>query len=228
MKNIAGRQVCDTVEELLEPASTALVLVDVQNDFVGDGGVVDQRGEGREAKTRGLVAKAALAARRARELGATVVYLRYCRTADHRFESAASLRWMLLKRGYTEKQVSAVEGTWGAEILDALAPQTGDVVIDKRRASGFVGTGLDALLREKGIRTVVFAGVSTHGCVEATARDAESHDYYVVVLRDCVGAYDDALHHAALTVMASRYEVIGVDALLDIWSRRTKRSSAIR
>jgi nicotinamidase-related amidase len=219
MKSIAGRAVCETLEELVDPRSSALLLVDLQNDFVAAGGLVNRRGEGRDAALRGVVANTADVIRRAREVGAPLVYLRYIRTADHRFESPASLRWMVLKRGYATDRVSAVEGTWGAEIVDALAPRPVDTVIDKRRPSGFFGTGLDQALRTRGIRTVILAGVSTHGCVEATARDAELHDYYVVLLEDCVGAYSEALHHAAMTVMASRYEVAGSGAVTEAWSR---------
>lgn len=218
LRIIAGREVCETLEELVDPAATAVVLVDFQNDFIGAGGLVERRGEAREARTRGLLANTVRVVRRAREINVPIVYLRYCRTADHRFESAGSLRWMVVKRGYSETHASAVEGTWGAQIVDALAPLPGDAIVDKRKASGFVATDLDRILREKGVHTAVLCGVSTHGCVEATARDAESRDYYVVVLEDCVGAYDDALHQAALVVLDSRYEVTGSAELLNAWS----------
>lgn len=214
---------CETLEELVDPRSTALVLVDLQNDFVGQGGVVDRRGEGREAKLRGIVANSAAVLECARQSGVTVVYLRYSRTSDHRYESPASLRWMLMKRGYAGDSVSAVEDTWGADIVDMLAPKPADYVIDKRRSSGFFGTALDAVLRAQHVRTVVLAGVSTHGCVESTARDAELRDYYVVLLEDCTGAYSDELHAAALTVMRSRYEVVTSRMLLDVWSRTIDR-----
>ena len=219
MKTIAGRAVCETLEELVDPGSSALLLVDMQNDFVGAGGLVEARGEGREAGRRGIVAQTAELVRRSREAGVPVVYLRYARTPDHRFETPASLRWMVLKRGYAADRVSALEGTWGAEIVDALAPRAGDTVIDKRKPSGFFGTDLDRTLKSRGIRTVILAGVSTHGCVEATARDAELNDYYVVVLEDCVGAYSETLHRAAMTVMASRYEVASGAAVMQAWSR---------
>lgn len=219
MKTIAGRAVCEALEELVDPRSSALLVVDMQNDFVGRGGVVEARGEGRETALRGIVTHTVEVVRRGREAGVLVAYLRYARTSDHRFESPASLRWMVLKRGYAADRVSALEGTWGAQIVDALAPHPGDTVIDKRRPSGFFGTGLNQALKARGIRTVMLAGVSTHGCVEATARDAELNDYYVVVLEDCVGAYSEALHRAALTVMASRYEVTGSGAVLEAWSR---------
>jgi len=218
MRMIAGKAVCETLGELVNPQSAALVLVDLQNDLVGEGGIVDRRGEGREAKLRGLVPNTAEVVRRAREVGATIVYLRYSRTVDHKHESPASLRWMLMKRGFTADHVSAVEGTWGADVVSALAPMAGDTVIDKRRPSGFFGTDLDRILRARRIQTVILAGVSTHGCVEATARDAELRDYYVVLLEDCVGAYNDDLHQAAVAVMASRYEVVDSRVLLGVWS----------
>jgi nicotinamidase-related amidase len=219
MKTIAGRAICETLEELVDPRSSALLLVDMQNDFVGPGGLVEARGEGREAALRGIVPRTAEVAGRGREAGVPLVYLRYARSADHRYESPASLRWMVMKRGYGADRVSAVQGTWGAEIVDALGPRPGDIVIDKRRPSGFFGTGLDQTLKSRGIRTVILAGVSTHGCVEATARDAELHDYHVVLLEDCVGAYSEALHRAAMTVMASRYEVASSGAVMEAWSR---------
>lgn len=223
MKTIQGRAVCETLEELIEPRSTALLLVDLQNDFVSDGGVVARRGEGHEAKLRGVVANTAEVLQAARQRGVSVIYLRYGRTSDHRYESPATLRWTLMKRGYAAEAVSAVEGTWGAEVVASLTPRDEEKVMDKRRASGFFGTALEEELRARDVRTVVLCGVSTHGCVEATARDAELRDFYVVVLEDCVGAYSDALHHAALTVMRSRYEVVTSRAVIETWARKASR-----
>ena len=122
---------------------------------------------------RRLVGNTARVLAAARQVDAAIVHVRYARTRDHRHESAATLRWTFVKRGYTGDQVSAVEGTWGAEIVEALAPRADEAVVSKRRASGFFGTDLDDLLRARSVRTIVLAGVSTHGCVEATARDAE-------------------------------------------------------
>lgn len=218
MLTVFGRQVCETLQELVAPQSTALLLVDLQNDFVADGGVVHRRGEAEKAKTRAMVATTAAVLGSARRAGVTIVHVRYGRTRDHRYESSASLRWLLMKRGYVSDSVSAIEGTWGAEIVDALAPETSDFIIDKRRSSGFFGTDLENVLRKRNIRTVVIAGVSTHGCIEASARDAELRDFYVVVIEDCVGSYSDELHNAALTVMRSRYEVANSCSLIEMWS----------
>lgn len=217
MRLVAGKLVCETIEELVRPDKTALVVVDAQNDFLAHAGTDGRRDDFNEARSRGIVPRIAGAIDAARKRHIPVIYLRYSRRADHRYESPASLRWLLAKRGYSVDTRSTIEGTWGWEILDALRPRESDVIIDKRRASGFFGTSLDALLRTRGVESVVLAGVSTHGCVEATARDAEHRDYYVVVLEDCVGAYEQSLHEAALVIMRSRFEVIGSAQLLRSW-----------
>lgn len=217
MRIIAGKEVFETVEELVEPRHTALLLVDAQNDFIGRAGLVDQRGE-RSETTSAMIARIRAVRDRARSVQAKIAYIRMTRTANHVNESPASLRWIVVKRGYTEAKTSGVDGTWGWEIVADLAPADGELIINKRRASAFYQTDLDLLLSARGVRTVILVGASTHGCVEATARDAELRDYYVVVLGDCVTAYERSLHEASLHVMESRYDVITSERLLTAWS----------
>ena len=83
-----------------------------------------------------------------------------------------------------------LEGTWGAEISNEVAPLPARLVVTKHRSSAFRGTDLDLLLRSRGIETVVVIGEQTPGCVEATFRDAAYHDYYNVLVEDCVAAFD--------------------------------------
>jgi nicotinamidase-related amidase len=215
----------ERIEDVVDPRHTALLLVDVQNDFMGIGGVVDRRGE-RSQSASALVDRIEAVLMRARAVGAVVAYVRYSRTRDHEYESGPSLRWMHRKRGYTSESVSAVEGTRGWEIVSQVGPRDGEIVVNKRRASGFHQTELDLLLRCRGVSSVVVVGASTHGCVEATARDAELRDYYVTILSDCVTAYDPALHDAALTVMRSRYDVIASGELLGLWPEGTRTKTA--
>lgn len=218
MRVIGGKSVCETVEELARPHLSALVLVDVQNDYLGIGGLDERRGEFIEARARRIVPNIKTVLDRGRELGILIAYLRYSRRADHSYESPSTLRWMFVKRGYKEDELSTVEGSWGWQIIDKLKPLETETVIDKRRASGFYETNLDEVLRVRGVKTIILVGVSTHGCVEASARDAELRDYYVVLVEDCVGAYNDSLHEAALTVMRSRYDVLDSAKLLQAWN----------
>jgi ureidoacrylate peracid hydrolase len=91
------------------------------------------------------------------------------------------------------------EGTWDAEIVEALAPQPADLVITKTRYSGFAGTPLDSQLRMRGIQYLFFAGIATNVCVESTLRDAYFHDYWPVLLRDAaMPAGPPAAHDATL------------------------------
>jgi nicotinamidase-related amidase len=78
-----------------------------------------------------------------------------------------------------------IKDTWNTEIVDALAPETGDIVVPKRRFSGFFETDLDAILKEHGIDTLVFTGCTTSVCVESTLRDAFFRDYRCLLLADC-------------------------------------------
>jgi nicotinamidase-related amidase len=80
-----------------------------------------------------------------------------------------------------------VKGTWGTEILPELAPEETDIVVPKHRYSGFFETRLDAILRERGIDSLVFTGCTTSVCVDSTLRDAFYRDYRCLLLSDCTG-----------------------------------------
>jgi nicotinamidase-related amidase len=99
----------------------------------------------------------------------------------------------------------AVEGSEGAEIVEELRPEPGDYLIRKRRYSAFFATGLDLLLRELGVDTVILTGLVTNICIQHTAADAFFHGYRVVVPRDCVEAPSQEEHEAALRYMERMY-----------------------
>jgi nicotinamidase-related amidase len=79
-----------------------------------------------------------------------------------------------------------IAGSRGAEIVEELAPQPGEQVIQKRRPSGFFGTSLDLLLRSHGVDTILLTGSSMSGCVRATGTDGFSYNYRVMIVRECV------------------------------------------
>jgi nicotinamidase-related amidase len=97
-------------------------------------------------------------------------------------------------------QLHCVEGSGGAQIVRGLRPAQGDLVVVKRRYSGFYQTTLDMLLRRLGVGIVVLTGVATNGCVLATALDAYFRDYWVVIPSDCVQAGSKDLHKAGLAI----------------------------
>jgi len=88
----------------------------------------------------------------------------------------------------------AVRGTEEVEVIDDLKPEKGDIVVEKRRFSAFFKTDLDITLREMRVDTVLLAGINTHVCVLATAFDAVSHDFNVILLDDCCASYKEEIH----------------------------------
>jgi len=94
-----------------------------------------------------------------------------------------------------------VEGTRGSEVVDELKPERGDIIVRKRRYSGFYGTDLEMVLRELGIEEVIVTGILTNICVLFTAADAFMRGFKVVVVRDCTASTSSELHEAALKIM---------------------------
>ncbi|MPY12080.1 isochorismatase family protein [Arthrobacter bussei] len=100
------------------------------------------------------------------------------------------------------------------ELMPDVAPLEGETVLVKQSASAFFGTDLAALLHEAEVDTVIIIGVSTSGCVRATAVDAIQHDFVPIVVRDAVGDRDDAVQRATLYDLQAKYaEVVGLDEL---------------
>lgn len=181
-----------TLEDKLAPRDSALVVVDMQNDFCSPGGYID-RTMGKDVSAGAAVAttiSALLAA--ARGAGVPVVWLR----ADYRHDRIPdSMRVKLQARGITA--VCCQPGTWGAQWF-GVQPAEGEAVVTKHTYSGFAGTDLAARLQALGRRTLVFTGVQTQVCVESTLRDAHSLGYYCVVPQDAVGSHTPPAHEATL------------------------------
>ena len=125
--------------------------------------------------------------------------------------------WLYCKTRDGKRPDYVTKGTWGHEFVDGLRPLNGETVMQKFRFSAFTKTPLDLLLQASDIKTVIIAGVVTQGCVEATTRDASYHDYFTVVIEDCVASTSRDLHEASLKYMASRYDILTSVELLSLW-----------
>jgi nicotinamidase-related amidase len=99
----------------------------------------------------------------------------------------------------------AVVDTWGAQVVNDLKPEKGDFVLQKRRYSAFHGTGLDQLLRELKVDTLILTGVVTDICIQHTAADAFFRGYKLIVPEDCVEAIDEQTQKAALDYLKRVY-----------------------
>jgi len=109
----------------------------------------------------------------------------------------------ITRKDLFQKTPFAVAGSSGAAVIDELAPQHGEYVIEKTRMSAFFATELDILLRTLGITDLVIAGIQTPNCVRTTVFDAIAYNYPVILLTDAVGAKNDAVHAANVADMAA-------------------------
>ncbi|WP_223404745.1 cysteine hydrolase [Occultella gossypii] len=178
----------------IDPSTTAVVLIEYQNDFTSPGGALhDAVAEVMSAtdmleKTKRVVAAA-------RDAGVTVMHAPITFAAG--YNEISRHPYGILK-GVVDGQ-AFVKDTWGAAIVDDLEPQPGDIVIEgKRGLDTFASTNLDFILRSKGISTIVLGGFLTNCCVESTMRSGYENGYQVITLNDCAAATSVPEHENAL------------------------------
>ncbi len=179
----------------MDSDQTALVLIEFQNDFTSEGGTL--HGAVKESMdSTGMLANARVALDAARKAGATVIHAPI-QFAEGYNEITAHPYGIL--KGVVDSN-SFIKGSWGAAIIDELAPAEGDIVLEgKRGLDAFASTNLDFILRSKGIKTVALCGFLTNCCVESTMRSAYEKGFEVLTLTDCVGATSGAEHENAIT-----------------------------
>ncbi|HEY7722194.1 MAG TPA: cysteine hydrolase [Pedococcus sp.] len=178
----------------MDPRTTAVVLIEFQNDFTSEGGALHGAVAGSMAETNMLEnAKEVVAA--AREAGATIIHAPI--SFANGYKEITGSPYGILK-GVVDSN-AFVKGEWGSAIVDDLTPAEGDIVVEgKRGLDTFASTNLDFILRSKGIRTVALGGFLTNCCVESTMRSAYERGYEVVTLSDCVAATSSEEHANAI------------------------------
>lgn len=180
-----------TFEEQVQPDHAALLVIDMQNDFCAVGGFL-QRERGYNVEFAKTVAdNIATAVSAARDAGMLVVWIRSI--YDFKYLAAPHV----VKRG---EEGCCLEGSWGAEFFQ-LRPKPGEPIVTKHHYSAFMGTPLDGILRERGIRTLVMTGVATNVCVDSTLRHGFFAGYYIALLEDCVGSNSTAGHDGTLATV---------------------------
>jgi len=178
----------------LDPAKTAVVLIEYQNEFTSDGGALHDAVAPVMDKT-GMLPKTVAFVEAARAAGCTIMHAPI--TFAPGFGELSRHPYGILK-GVVDGN-AFVKGTWGAAIVDDLTPADGDILIEgKRGLDTFASTNLDFILRSKGITTVALGGFLTNCCVESTMRSAYERGYEVVTLSDCVAATSDEEHANAI------------------------------
>jgi nicotinamidase-related amidase len=165
----------------VNPQSTAIVLIEYQNDFTTAGGVFHEAVKG-VMQSNHMLENTVAVADKARTAGATIMHVPISFAEGYR-ELGPKPYGIL--QGVVENKAFR-KGSWGADIVDVLTPQDGDIVIEgKRGLDAFPSTNLDFILRSRGIHTVVIAGFLTNCCVESTMRSAYERGFEVITLTDC-------------------------------------------
>lgn len=206
-----------TLAEKVDPRHTALVVVDVQNDFCADGGFFSDMGYDL-SMIQPMVPRLNSFIARAREMKVPVVFVR-CNYDDVYVSGVWAEKRK--RKGRTGKEL-CLSDTWGADFF-VVSPEPGEVVVTKHRFSGFVGTNLDLILRSMGVKTLLMSGVATNVCVESTARDGFQLDYYIVFLEDCAANTSLELHNGTLENIKKYFGVVAsTKEVLNAWKSLAK------
>ena len=184
----------------LDPAETAVVVIDMQNAYATEGGYVDLAGFD-IAGSANVIGKIVQVLDTARAAGMPVVFLQNGWDPDYleaggpgspNWHKSNALKTMRAQPDLQGRLLA--RGGWDYDLVDALKPQPGDIRVHKTRYSAFFNSQLDSVLRSRGIRNIVFVGIASNVCVESTLRDGFHLEYFGVML-------EDATHHLGPPMM---------------------------
>ncbi len=221
-----GRLLPTMLEEIVHPQHTAVVVVDMQNDFISKGGVFDKYGF-RLTTNNGIIKRINVLLEEARKIGIQVAYLQQTNLPNYASDTPASIYYGMRRFKIDDPKkypAYCVPGTWGHQIIDELKPQDGDFIIVKNRQSGY-NTNLDFLLRTNNLKTLIITGLDTEGSVRANAQDYNYRGYFIVIPKDCVDSFSKSLHEAALKLMAGYAE--SSDKIIEIWKHKPIKPSVL-
>jgi gluconolactonase len=191
----------------IDPKSAALVIQDLQNDVIIEGGAFADSGAPAHATSQNVVENVKGLADACRRLGAPVIHVWYVVE-----QGAPGLKQNAPLFEGVRSANALVRGTWGAAPADGLEPQDGDHVVEKMRMNGFYETRLDILLRGLGVETLIITGAWTNMSIEHTARHAADAGYRAVVASDGTSTVSDEWQNAALNYAMQNVAVVGTCA----------------
>lgn len=189
----------------------ACIIIDMQRDFVDPGGFGEVLGND-VALLRRAVAPTLRVLSRARALGVSVIHTREGHRADLSDcppTKKARGRFLPAIGDAGPMGRILVRGEYGHDIIDELRPAPGEPVIDKPGKGAFYATDLDSVLRNRGIASLIVAGVTTEVCVSSTVREANDRGYECLVLEDCVASYFPEFQRAALDMIKAQGGIFG-------------------
>lgn len=182
---------------LIDPDRCAVLAIDMQNDFCHRNGHYSRAGQD-VSRFEATVAPVARLVERARKAGAMIVHTRLVYDPA---VGAIEERHTIKPRYWIPKGQRLQPGTWGAAVVDALAPMPHDLIVDKAGYSAFEATDLEVKLRQRGVTTLIVCGVVSYACVLATAFTGFDKGFDVVLARDATASWSDDLGDAAARVV---------------------------
>lgn len=194
---------------ILIAKETAVIIVDMQNDFCHNDGILARQGTNLEM-IQGIVPKMNSFLQEVRSRSLPVIWVTHTNS-----DNTMSPVW-LQKRTELGRSIETVcrPDSWGAEIYDKLTISESDITVVKHRHSAFYNTQLETILKAMNIRNVIIGGISTNVCVDATARDAYARDFFVYIAKDLVGStlpeFNDSFLENANTYFATVTDVISL------------------
>jgi nicotinamidase-related amidase len=212
MFEIGGKQIAANLAEIVAPKHSALLIWDMEY-AIGPNAF----------NYKDILANLKTLSAHAREAGVRVFYS--VQTGFDLMKEEAPVwvrvRMKRAKASDPKQLLQEKEDPHDREIVEELKPEPKDIVFQKRRPDGFVGTDLDLMLRSNGVRTIVIGGVATEGGIEGTARSARNLGYDIVILKDCVGSRNRELHELALKLMEqTHFDISTAGEIAEIWQRK--------
>lgn len=212
MYEIGAKQIPATLTEIVDPKRSALLLWDMEHAIAPNA-----------FNYKDILANLKMLSGLARQSGVPVFYSVQTGFDLLKEEAGVWVRVRMKRAKATDPSqlLKEKEDPRDREIVDELKPEPKDIVFQKRRPDGFVGTDFDLMLRSNGVRTILIGGVATEGGVEGTARSARNLGYDIVVLKDCVGSRNRELHELALKLMEQTFfDIATSNEVAEIWRRK--------
>jgi ureidoacrylate peracid hydrolase len=185
---------------------TALLVIDMQNDFVEDGALIEVKGiRNRITQFKSFIDEC-------RKRGITIIYTKHIFDTVHNPVEAKLFPSLAIE--------GLREGTKGVEVHNELLPEKSDIMIKKRRYDAFFGTDLEVILKAKGIKNIIITGTMTNVCCESTARSAMFRDFNVLFSSDLTFTSDPVIHENTLKTIKSHFgEVMNSEEILQSLQR---------
>lgn len=224
MLTFQGREIPESLAEIVHPRQTAVIVHDMQKDNTGAGGVYDRAG--RRIDVSRILPPLVRFLDEARRRGVRVMYTQYTNLPN--FGSVTDVR---VRSDYTRltdpaeswKLNALVEDTPGWATIDELKPQPGDVIIRKFRVDAFIGTPLEVVLRLHGVRTLIHTGIATEVGILPTAWHALNVGFFPVVPEDCVGPMEPQYHDDAMRFLRRLAIPTRSGEILEAWDAAVPR-----